>query len=89
MDTNIQTGPCKIGVSFSGQQIYLGIDVRQMNWNVSVYLGESFFQTFHQEANSSLLLNYLQSHFPGDIMCRAIKLASVIFRFSVNLSHLE
>lgn len=64
MDTNIQTGTDKLKVSFSGHQINLGIDVHKKNWNVSVYIGEAFFQTFHQEANSSLLLNYLHSHFP-------------------------
>ncbi|MBL1407542.1 IS110 family RNA-guided transposase [Sphingobacterium faecale] len=64
MDTNIQTDPDKVTVSFSDQQIFLGIDVHKKNWNISVYIGDTFFQNFHQEANSLLLLNYLNSHFP-------------------------
>jgi len=64
MDTNIQTGSDKLRVSFSGRQIFLGIDIHKKNWNISVFIDDIFFQNFHQEANSLLLLNYLNSHFP-------------------------
>lgn len=65
MDTNIITNRKKTSVSFLGQTIYLGIDVHKKNWSVTVYLGDAFFQTFHQESKSSILSNYLHSHFPG------------------------
>ncbi len=65
MDTNIITNPKKSSVSFIGQTVYLGIDVHKKNWSVTVYLGGTFFQTFHQESKSSILANYLKVHFPG------------------------
>lgn len=37
MDTNIQTGPDKLRVSFSGRQIFLGIDVHKKT-GILVYL---------------------------------------------------
>ncbi len=40
MDTNIQTGRDKLRVSFSGRQIFLGIDVHKKNWNISVFIDD-------------------------------------------------
>ena len=65
MSTNLAKNSVREKVSFSGQPIYLGIDVHKLNWNVSVYLGESFYQSFHQESSGDILKNYLDNNLPG------------------------
>lgn len=65
MSAKTQTKKIKEEVNFTGKEIYLGIDVHKKNWNVSVYLGDMFYQTFHQESDSKILHQYLQHHFSG------------------------
>ena len=54
-------------VSFVGQTIHLGIDVHKKNWSVSVYLGDKFVKTFHQESIGTILLQHLKTNYPEAI----------------------
>lgn len=64
MRTKVSTKTGREEVSFSGQTIYLGLDVHKKNWSVSVYLGEVFVKTFHQESSGTILKQYLDNNFP-------------------------
>lgn len=54
-------------LSFIGQQINVGIDVHKKNWSVSVYIGQEYARTFHQESNGAALLKHLQTNYPAGI----------------------
>ena len=57
-------------VDFSGQPIYVGIDVHLKSWAVSIYTSDLEHKTFHQEANVGILVNYLHRNFPNaDVEC--------------------
>lgn len=50
---------------FSGQSIYVGIDVHFKSWSVSIYSDEFELKTFNQPPEVNLLVRYLQTHYPG------------------------
>lgn len=51
-------------ISFAGQTIHIGLDVHKKNWSVSIYLGDKFVKTFHQESTGSILLQHLKTNYP-------------------------
>lgn len=89
MVTKIQTKTQKEAVNFIGKEIYLGIDVHKKNWNISVYLGEVFYQTFHQVSDSKVLLRYLTHHFPGGSYKACYEAGFCGFSVQRELSSLE
>lgn len=54
-------------VSFKGQTINIGLDVHKKNWSASIYLGDSFVKTFHQESTGTILLQHLKANYPDAI----------------------
>lgn len=50
---------------FSGQTIYVGIDVHLKNWDVSVFLNKQYIRSFHQEADSERLSSTLKRDYPN------------------------
>lgn len=52
-------------VDFTGQNIYVGLDVHAVNWNVTAYSDHLFLKTFHMESDPYRLENYLNSNYPG------------------------
>lgn len=64
MKTKVVIKTTRETVNFAGKQIYLGIDVHKKNWSISVFIGETFYQTFHQESEVYILNSYLQKNFP-------------------------
>jgi transposase len=52
-------------VDFSGQQVYVGIDVAKKSWKVCILVGDLFHRRFSQEPNTAVLVRYLQRNFPG------------------------
>jgi len=52
-------------IDFSGQNIYVGLDVHLKSWKVTIMIEERFHKTFSQDADASILRAYLCKHFPG------------------------
>lgn len=51
--------------SWSGQKLFIGLDVHKKNWKVTI-LGPSYeHKTFSQNPDPELLTNYLHKNFPG------------------------
>jgi transposase len=54
-------------VSFKGQIIHVGLDVHKKNWSSSIYLGDKFIKTFHQELTGTILLQHLKTNYPDAV----------------------
>jgi len=54
-------------VQFTGQQVYVGIDVAKKSWKVCTYLGDVVHKRFAQPPDSKDLVDYLHRNFPGAI----------------------
>ena len=54
-------------INFNGQSIYIGIDVHQKNWKVTIMSEHYEHKTFHQDPRAGVLVNYLHTHFPGAV----------------------
>lgn len=56
----------KQAISFSGQPIYVGLDVHKKSWQVSILLRDVAQKTFHLSPGEPEALNtYLLHHYPG------------------------
>lgn len=54
-------------LNFSGQNIYVGIDVHLKSWNVTILTGSLHHKTFTQPSSPSALVQYLRRNFPGGV----------------------
>lgn len=54
-------------LDFSGQDIYIGLDVHKKNWTVSIFTQNFEHKTFSQNPEPDILVNYLHRNFPGAI----------------------
>lgn len=52
-------------VQFTGQHVYVGIDVSKKSWKVCLYLGEAYHKQFGQPPEPEALVDYLHRNFPG------------------------
>ena len=52
-------------LDFSGQPIYIGLDVHKKSWSVSIFSKYGEYKTFNQPPEVDKLLHYLRHHFPG------------------------
>lgn len=52
------------GKDFTGEKIYVGIDVHCKSWSVSIYSEEFELRTFSQPPDVKKLSSYLQEHYP-------------------------
>ena len=52
-------------VDFSNQNIYVGFDVHQKSWKVTILTENVAVKTFSQDPNPELLYQYLKRNFPG------------------------
>ncbi len=52
-------------IDFSGQNIYVGIDVHLKSWKVTVMMDSLYKVTFSQDPCPQTLYNYLGNYFPG------------------------
>ena len=60
-----QTQTHSIKPDFSGQDIYIGIDVHKKSWTVSIYLREFEHKTYTTVPDAGKLYNYLKKQFPN------------------------
>jgi transposase len=52
------------GLSFAGQDIYVGLDVHRKSWTVSIYTAFFEHKTFNQPPKPDVLVRYLHRSFP-------------------------
>ena len=52
-------------LDFSGQSVYVGVDVGRKSWSVSIYTEQFEHKTFVQSPDAEALVGYLHKHFPG------------------------
>jgi transposase len=52
-------------LDFTGQPIYIGMDVHKKSWTVSIHSAICEHKTFTQPPEVDLLVNYLKRNFPG------------------------
>jgi len=50
---------------FTGQHIYLGMDVHNKSWSISIMTEHSAYKTFSQPSDPAVLSNYMQHNSPG------------------------
>jgi transposase len=54
-------------VDFTGQQVYVGLDVARKSWKVCIYVGQQYHKQFSQPPDPMALVGYLGRNFPGAI----------------------
>jgi transposase len=52
-------------LDFSGQSIYVGLDVHKKSWSVSIFSEQCEHKTFTQPPETDKLVHYLKRNFPG------------------------
>ena len=52
-------------LDFTGQDIFIGLDVHKKQWTVAIYAGEIEHKRYTQPPEVRVLRNYLQKTFPG------------------------
>jgi len=52
-------------LDFTGQHIYIGMDIHKKSWSVSIHTEQFEHKTFNQPPEVEKLTNYLQRTFPG------------------------
>jgi len=52
-------------LDFSGQSIYVGLDVHKKSWTVSIFSEQCEHKTFTQPPKTDKLVHYLKRNFPG------------------------
>jgi transposase len=54
-------------VQFTGQHVYVGIDVARKGWKICIYVGQSYHKRFSQGPDPKVLVEHLHRNFPGAI----------------------
>lgn len=52
-------------LDFTGQKIYVGMDVHKKSWSISIFTEQFEHKTFTQPPEVDVLVNYLRRNFPG------------------------
>jgi transposase len=55
----------QVKVNFSGQIIYVGIDIHLRSWHVSIFFDQRLLKSFRQEASPQKLADFLKENYPG------------------------
>jgi len=55
----------KVKTNFSGQTIFVGMDIHKSSWNFGIHLNDVFIRNVHQKPNPHLMAEYLKNHYPG------------------------
>lgn len=51
--------------NFEGEDIFVGIDTHKKTWKVALYHEDTYLKTFTQNPKPELLVNYLNTNYPG------------------------
>lgn len=52
-------------LNFSGQQVYVGIDVHKLSWKIAILLNGILVKRFSMNPSPKELKRYLEKHYPG------------------------
>jgi len=52
-------------LDFTGQPIFIGLDVHKKSWEVSIHTRHGEYKSFSQPPRATTLAHYLRHHFPG------------------------
>lgn len=52
-------------LDFTGQHVFIGLDIHKRFWTVTIMLEHTVFKTFTQPPSVNLLVRYLHQHFPN------------------------
>lgn len=52
-------------LDFTGQSIYVGLDVHKKSWSVSIFSEQCEHKRFNQDPKTDTLVHYLKKNFPG------------------------
>ena len=52
-------------LDFTGQQVYVGMDIHKKSWSISILMDNFEHKTFTQPPDVEVLMNYLKRNFPG------------------------
>ena len=55
----------KIKSNFTGQTIYVGMDIHKTSWNLGIHLNDMFIKNVHQKPNPTIMANYLKQQYPN------------------------
>jgi len=55
----------KIKTNFTGQTIYVGMDVHKASWNLGIHLNDQFVKNVHQKPDPATMANYLKQQYPN------------------------
>jgi transposase len=50
---------------FTGQTIYVGMDVHLKHWNITLYNNQQYLRKFQQESSPQTLIKHLTDHYPN------------------------
>jgi len=57
-------------LDFSGQPVFVGMDISKKSWKICIYVGPHFHRSFAQPPSPDTLIKYLRVNFPGgDYLC--------------------
>jgi transposase len=54
----------EVTTNFSGQTIYVGLDVHKRSWNAALYLNNQYLRNVHQPPSPEALHKFLQAQYP-------------------------
>lgn len=57
----------KVKANFSGQTVFVGMDIHKTSWNLGIHLNDQFIRNVHQKPNPHTMAVYLRHHYPGAI----------------------
>lgn len=57
----------KIKTNFTGQIVFVGMDIHKNSWNLGIHLNEYFVRNVHQKPNPHVMASYLKQHYPGAV----------------------
>ena len=71
-------------IDFTGQPIYVGMDIHKKSWSVSIHTEHFEHKTFTQPPEVKKLTDYLQEPFREPPIMPYMKPASVAFGYTTN-----
>ena len=76
-------------LDFTGQTLYIGIDVHKKSWQVTILLNGMKVKVFSMNPNPKELNNYLTNHYPNANYHSVYEAGLVGFGLIVNYKLLE
>jgi transposase len=55
----------KVKANFSGQTVFVGMDIHKSSWNLGIYLNDQFIRNVHQKPNPEVMAGFLNRNYPG------------------------